>query len=465
MKKSLMIVLSLLLCLAAALALAEGAENAGAAEPDPADGLKLEMIMQYMPDIAQAANMDYVIVTEKFTHYKSLYTSAGEKLTTIPYPNLASAGYGCFVAYDAGDEINNRVLVTDEGAELATGCGDYKLYSARWAVGYILTPAASEEAYDYKRGGELFNIEQVHVYYLDQEAGTGSLVGTLAREQFASADVHGDFFAVMDASEQVSLYGKDFTKYDYPMAKVSDAVYKVVDYAVINAATGEMVLDGFTDAKEQKMSNGLWLLVTRYNFKGQKISGLIDTQGNEILPVEYTISSVADQYVVLSNEEGLKGLYSLATGKLIVPCEFSSIIVGKVSTDNYVHDGYVAVEQGDYRGYYDTRAGRISCDVKYDRSAVTTVGCSTFWQVEEGVYMLVAADGVETQVHVDAIANNTRGNGKLLLAQKDGMFGLIDWHGNVVLPFEHFKAVLITDDSRAIIRTSTGLRIDRILEQ
>ena len=104
----------------------------------------------------------------------------------------------------------------------------------------------------------------------------------------------------------------------------------------------------------------------------------------------------------------------------------------------------------------------MSCEIKYNTKEVTTLGCVTYWKVEDGVYMLAAADGVETEVHVDSIYSKNRGDGHVLVAQKDGWYGLIDWHGNEVLPFEHKWVISETDDSKAVIRTSTGLQIDLI---
>ena len=426
-----------------------------------AEGLNLDMWAQYQVNIKQLNNTNYVIVTEKFTHYQSIYTSTGELVATFPYTNLTYSNYGLFTAYNE-DDVNSRALVQLSGAEITDPAyGAFVTYNAHWAVGYVLEPA-TEENNNYKRGKDFFNIVRYDVYYISDTPAKTEPIAQLTPEQFKSADVHGDYIAIMDVDEKVTLYDKTFKAYDLAMDKPGTAVYGVVDYAIIDKATGDIVLDGFTAVKEQKMSDGLWLIGTRYNFKGQQISGIIDLEGKEIMPVDYFITTVTDKYVVITNPDKLKGLYSLETGKIIVPCEFNNIMVGKVSTDNYVHNGYVAVENGDLRGYYDVNAGKLSCEVKYDRTAVTTIGCSTFWQVEEGVYMLVAADGVETEVHVDEISKNTRGNGHLLVAKKDGMFGVIDWHGNVVLPFEHNKQIIITDDSQALIRTSTGMQIDRL---
>ena len=297
---------------------------------------------------------------------------------------------------------------------------------------------------------------------MEDEPAAAAPVATLTPDQYQSAGVHGDFIAIMAPDESINLYDKTFTACNFAMEKVSTPIYGIQEYAITNLITGDIVADGFTAVKEQNVSTGLWLIGTRYNFKGEKVSGIVDLKGQEIMPAEYTISKVSDGYVIITNEAKLKGLYSLKEQRVIVPCEFNNIMVGNVSTDNYVHNGYVAVENGALRGYYSVQESKLSCEIKYDRKAVTTVGCSTFWKVEDGLYMLVAADGVETEVRVDEISKKTRGDGYLLVARKDGMYGLIDWHGNEVLPFEHKKTIVITDDSQGLIRTSTGAQLDRM---
>ena len=64
---------------------------------------------------------------------------------------------------------------------------------------------------------------------------------------------------------------------------------------------------------------------------------------------------------------------------------------------------------------------------------------------------------------VNSIYAKTRGDGHLLVASKDGFYGVIDWHGNEILPFEHKNLITITDDAKALIRSSTGYELDAIV--
>ena len=339
--------------------------------------------------------------------------------------------------------------------------GAYVAVDKHWVLGYVLGDPV-EGGYNYTRSKEDFGIERLDVFYVDDPANGANLVGSLAPAAYSSASSHGRYIAVLDRNETITLYDQSLQAIDYPMQKTSTAVYGVEGYEVINKATGEMLAEGYVSVKELMMNGELSLIVGRYNFKGEMVYNVIDLDGNEIMPMDFNIEAVSGDYAVVSKNK-LKGLYSLSRQELVVPCEFNNIMTCSVCADKYIFNGYVAVENGSLRGYYDTRTGEVSCEIKYDRTAVTTIGCSTFWQNEDGSYTLAAADGVENTVYVDSIYAKGRGDGHLLVAQKDGYYGVIDWHGNEILPFEHKNRITITDDGKALIRSSTGYELDAII--
>lgn len=451
MKKWVAAALMLALLTVSAVSLGEEAAN-----------VQFEILFQYQAPITAVESTNYVIMTDKQTGKKAVFDTAGEQLSPYLYEELSYIRYGILSGTDQKDELNGKGLVLMSGTTIAEPVyAAFEVFNEHWAAAYVYSPA-TEEQYDVKRGKDFFNKDRCDLYYIESEMDAAWLAAALTPEQFVSAAAHGEFIAVQDSEEKITLYDKNFKACNLEMQKTASPVYNVVNYALMNMATGEIVADGFTEAKEQNTANGLWLIVTRYDFTGKKVSGIVDEAGNEILPLEYSIASVDGDYVIIT-ENGLKGLYSLKEGRIILAPEFHNIMQGKTAVDNYVFNGYVAVEDGDLRGYYDVNAGQLSCEIKYNRKEVTTVGCSTFWKVEDGVYMLAAADGVETKVLVDEINAKTRGNGYLLLAKKGDMYGLIDWHGNEVLPFIHNKTISITDDSCAILRTGTGMEMDRVV--
>ena len=439
-----------------ALCLGEEAESAL-----PQTGsVQFETLFQYQKEIVPVTGTNYLIMSEKKTEKKAVFDTAGSQLSPYVFKNLSYASYGCFTGYNDAEELNSRALLLWNGTVLTEAAyASFDVYSGNWAAGYVYSPA-TEEAYDVKRGKELFHVDRIDVFYMDGQSA--ALVASLTKEEFSAAAAHGDYLAVQDGEGNIVLHDRTFKALDLGMQKTSSSVYGVVDYALVNLATGETVADGFTEVKEQTTSKGFWLIAGRFEFTGKKIYGILDAAGNEILPVQYAIGAVTDEYAVITDGD-LKGLYSLTESRMIVPVEYSGIVTGKTAVDNYVYNGYVAVEMGDTWGYYDVKAGKLSCQITKSRKEMTMIGCSSFWKVEDGVYTLTAADGVETEVHVDEISGKTRGNGYLLVAVKDKMYGLIDWHGNEILPFIHNKAITITDDSQAILRTGTGMQMDRIV--
>ncbi len=451
MKKLLALLLALVLCLGAMTVLAE-------------DEVKFEPALEFMIGLSPVNGTSYVTATEKYTYYKSVYTTEGELLAVFPYTDIAYCDQQFFAVFNS-DDPNARALVSVDGKQLTEAVyRDFTVFSDRWFAGLVLEPVAEGEEGNYKIGKEQFNIARRDLYFVDRNSGDARLVYTFKDNEFVSAAAHDDFIAVLNSAEEIKLYDSNFRACNYEMAKISSTIYGVKDFAVINLVSGDIVADGYVSLKEQFVNGKGYIIGTRYDYTGKKVSGVIDTDGNELMPAAYTVNTVANGYVVLTDESGLKGLYSVKEGRQILPCEFSAIMASKVSTDAYVHNGYVAVENGDLRGYYDIEAGELTCDYKYDKTKVTTVGCTTFWQTDEGEYTLAAADGVETDVYLDSIETKlTRGNGYLLVAKRDGKYGVIDWHGNVILPFEHSKAISITDDSKAIIRNGTGFELDLIV--
>lgn len=447
MKKVIVFVLLLALTLSAVSALADGAA--------------IETKMQYMPSISAVEGTDYLIVTEKFFKKKSVYNTEGQLLVEFPFTELEWDGFNYFTASNGDGVLNRRALVHISGSQITELAYDsFTVLNRHWVVGTVLAPATAE-AHQLQRGEEYYNIDHHDFFYLENETAAATPVGSLTAEQYQSAGVHGDYIAIMDAANHITVYDKTMKAYDYEMADVNEPIYGIQDYAVFNLVTGKMLIDGFTDVREEDVAAGPWLSVTHYNFKGQQVTGLIDLDCKEILPVEYGVAAVTDDYVQIANENSLQGLYSLKEGKVIVPCEFGSVVPGEGSIDNYVHRGYVTIENGGMRGYYNVAEGKISCEAKYDAGTVQNVGCSMYWKVSDGVYKLVAADGVETEVQVDEMSP-TRGDGYLLIAKRGDYYGVIDWHGNEILPFEHKNEIVITDDSKGVIRSSTGYQFDRL---
>lgn len=422
---------------------------------------RIEQLMAYQSGISAVSGQPYVLITDKRGTQKAVFSTDGTQLTDYLHNAIGFLAYDYFTVCDETG-INNRALMYISGAEIIPPeYGAFKAVDKHWVLGYVLNEDA-ESAYTYTRSKTVYGIERLDLFFVTDPAEGARLVASLAPEAYSSAASHGAYIAIQDRNDAITLYDQSFQAYDYPMAKVSTPVYGVEAYEVINKATGEAMMEGYVSVKELMMNGEMALIVGRYNFKGEMVYTVIDLDGKEIMPMDFSIESVSGDYAIVTQNK-LKGLYSISRQELIVPCEYNNIMASSVSVDKYVFNGYVAVEKGNQRGYFDTRTGTLSCDIKYNRKSVTTIGCSTYWKNEDGTYTLAAADGVETVVAVNSIYAKTRGDGHLLVASKDGFYGVIDWHGNEILPFEHKNLITITDDAKALIRSSTGYELDAIV--
>ena len=424
----------------------------------------IDVMQQYIPKITNVAGTHYVIMQSKEDSTYGLFTTACEEVIPCQYASLSYVSNLFFSAGNGSKDLNSKAILKNDGRLISDyAYGAIKAYSQRWVAGYVITQVDEADGYDLKISKKFYRIDRTDLFFVGDEAQDNYLVATFEGQPFAATYLHGDYITVQDAEEKLTVYNQEFKPMDFVPDNLKDSIYGVQDYQVVNLATGETVIPDYTAVKETSSASGTLLTVTRYHWTGKKISGVFDLNGSELVPVEYSISSVTPHYAVITNAEKLKGLYSVDEKKVIVPCMFTNILLGKNATDTYVMNGYVMVEKDGTRCYFDVSKGEVTCEINDDADALTRVGAVCYTKLEDG-YMLIAADGVKTKADVDSIAG-TRGDGFLLIAKKEGFFGVIDWHGNEVLPFIHKTAPVITDDSTAIIRTSTGMEIDQVVRK
>lgn len=78
-----------------------------------------------------------------------------------------------------------------------------------------------------------------------------------------------------------------------------------------------MIANGYTEVAEANLPGRMLLTANTVNMAGEKVSAILDLDGTELMPAEYTIVTMGDPYVVVANGNGQRGLYSLDEKKLI----------------------------------------------------------------------------------------------------------------------------------------------------
>ena len=424
-----------------------------------AEELQLSMKYQYMPSIKPIAGTNLIIMESKTDNSLGVFTNEGNEV--IPY-GLAAVNrlnHGFLSVSKDKDELNNLAIFQQNGAQLSDYMYGYvNVFDSRWVAGYILEKASGKEK-DITISKVNYLILQFDLYFVSENGA--SLLTSLDRDHYKSSKVHGDYITIQDREGNVTAYDREFQPVEIALKDVNAAYYQVNNYQIISNITNEVIADGYTAVEEASLPTRMLLLATAANEDGSTFQGILDIAGNVLMPAEYQVVSMGDPYVVVANQEGLQGLYSLEEKRLAVPCEFTSIVTCATSVDPYINKGYVCVELDGKLGFVDARTGQVSCQPAYNSRIAKVYGSSIAFDGENG-YVVIAADGTRSELYEYEEIAVSNGDGYLLVAKKDGFYGLIDWHGNEVLPFIHSDIITLTDDSKSLIRTSTGMELDVI---
>lgn len=321
------------------------------------------------------------------------------------------AGLNCFGAFDAqGSEV------------MPFAYGDVKFLSPDWALGFKLVDATAEN-YDYSTWGKedvYYLIDTVDVYSVQ----TGKLVASLPRANYKDADEVNGCINIEDrASGTITTYDKDFN------------ALGTVDYTFD---------EDFAPPA----------LVT-YRENGQY--GLKDAAGNVVMaPSFYTIYDFRNGYATVSTGEK-EGLIDEA-GNVVVPAQFDDVKSAYTlpndpadGSSGYNAAGYFGVVLDGKLGFVNAQ-GEVTCEPKLSDKLMEFNGASATYTDMEGKVHILAADGVDTVVEgYDRVRYAEYMAGMLYtVTDSDYNYGVIDWHGNVVLPCT-YQGVSFSADGRYML--------------
>ncbi len=425
-----------------------------------AEELQLDIKCQYMPSIRPIAGTNLILMESKVDNSLGVFDSEGNELIPYGLEEVNKLDDGYLSVSKNKSELNRLAIFKQNGAQISDYLyGSISVYGANWVAGDVLAEPTDGEK-DVKIGKTYYKLVRKDFYYVTDEGA--ALIGSLDRMQFKASKLHGDYFSIQNQEDAVIVYDQNLQPIDtFTPKNVNAAYFQVTNYQIINNITNETIADGYTAVEEAYLPSRMLLLATVANEDGSASQGILDTDGNVLMPAEYKVVAMDDPYVLVANQEGLQGLYSLDEQRLVVPCEFSGIIACETSVDSYVNNGYICVELNGKLGFVDARTGEISCPPAYNSRIAKAYGASIVFDGENG-YVVIAGDGTRSELFdLEEIAA-TNGDGYLLVAKKDGFYGVIDWHGNEMLPFIHKNIITLTSDSKAMIRTSTGMEFDVI---
>ena len=360
----------------------------------------------------------------------------------IPCEYEALSGYGVTGYYVAQREegLNVRGALDAAGNEVIPfQYGDIRFLSERWALGVTLEETSIRPCdYEDYIDGKDYNAVSYDVYDLEG----GGYVGFFSY-QCQAIRAHGDYLYAQDRDGDTTIYDETLRAVRGGLADPY-ASFATLDGGVVDLSTGETLLSGFLFGAE--LGGGL-LSVT----DGEAL-GICDTSGRMLTDCVYDRVFAADANGdVRVERDGHFGLVDSA-GSEVVPCGYDAIERLSFGGE-YVYRvrGYACVEKdGAYN--YVLPDGQLSYPVFY--KDVDILGLSMILTDIYGQKHILAADGVRTPVDYVEFASFPGGDGTLLKARgADGLWYLIDWHGDLLLPdgYPYAVSLLIAPDGSAVL--------------
>lgn len=357
-----------------------------------------------------------------------LQTIDGTAVTEQIYGMSMYCENGYITVYTAEGGLNSEGLLSQEGKELMPlQYGDVDVLSDSWALGLVLAEATADQ-YDYTSlwGDEAYYlIQTVDVYHIAD--GEAACLASLSRDQYMDASAAGKYINIQDRSTStVSTYDAEFNQ-----VATDVSLYDVPEDAKELTTFRDNGQTGLMDAEGNVIMEASFYTIYDFNGDYARVSdgektGLIDKQGNVILPAEY--DDVDSSYYAPMNEEG--------------------------DTVGYNCYGYFAVEKDGKLGYVD-ESGAVTCEPKYSADAADNYGASATIVDLEGNTILLAADGTENVLEgYDSIYALNYGSGMFYqVRDEDYNCGMIDWHGNVLLPCE-YSGIELSGDGNYVLAES-----------
>ena len=358
----------------------------------------------------------------------SMITLEGTPLTESIYANLkGQMGYVVATSLLSEDLMNaDGLLDLDGNVLIPCEYGDIDVLSTEWAVGVKLLESTAEN-YDYRAwfGDGKYLIDTVDVYHLPE----GAKMATFARSEYNGARAINHCVNIENrATGEITTYDASFT----PLG--------VVSYSSS---------DDYAPADYEK-------------YYEDRHYGIRDAEGNVLLPPTYATIYSAYQGAARAKADNDKSGLITEQGALLVPAEYDDILFSYKlpdvagETSGHIAAGYVAVELDKKLGFVDLN-GNVTCAPKYIAENMKLNGASaTVTDNMTGSMIMLAADGVETVIDnyaSDDVYALSYGSGVFYQVKDESRnYGMIDWHGNLILPCEYRSIDLSSDGKYALAR-------------
>ncbi|MCR4621490.1 MAG: WG repeat-containing protein [Clostridiales bacterium] len=350
-----------------------------------------------------------------------LFSADGTKVTGTAYDNVKRVYDAPY--YTVSNKGLDGVIDADGKVIVPTEYDDVEVVSYRWAYGVVLTPSGNDQGdyYSTDNSGKkvYFNVDHYDFYY------RGEKVGTLPRSGFAQNNYaygRGDYLQLRDRDGAYHHYSKEFV--DSGINESGEYVYSNRKY--IHTGTGQTVWSADCTLTADEVADAY----------DDDHGFVIDLQGNKLFAYNYSyIGTFNNGIAYFKTNQGGFGLVDLQ-GNELLPGIYDSI---DYSFYDAIDTGYVAVSKDGLSGLASLKGMDTSNTFRYSKEVVSEKTPFLYAKGMDGKYIVITATAGELEQHFEDVS--FLGNGCPLFVGKtaDGKVAVYGMNGEVILSRDNWR--------------------------
>ena len=401
---------------------------------------------------ARDMNMNYLTgtfsVKDEGSDYYRIIDAAGNELMgtdrkyTSVYP---SSSYPVFtVEVESADGIHDEGLVDGYGNVLVPAqYADVNIISNRWQAGILLTPCAADDK-DYTftnyRTDEksFYRIDTADIYF------DGVKVGSLNRSEYGGGNctAYNAYLAVTNMERVRTYYNSKMEK--SPVTGDTSGEYtqtynKGKTTYVHNGTGQQAFVPSCTLTADEVLSP--------YCFED---GVLYDLQGNQVFKGAHDYSTVRRFFngyatVYFDSHYGIIDLQ----GNEVLPPEYDSI---SSYEDNLMYKGFAGVVKDGKFGFVDAQ-GNVTSPFVYSSDIVSHRGSFATIKNLDGTIIVLTAGAGELQEHFAEVSiyGSSHGNAAFVGENADGKTCVIDIYGKTLVPYTDCRSMNVSNDGTTVL--------------
>ena len=428
--------------------------------------LSVMLLLCALPALAEGSGMDFTKcnLTLNATANTFAYKADGEKRYQVmdadgSFLTDVEAGYTSMyvqsatgyykVQVNAEDGVHREGLLDGRGNLIVPPVyADIKVISDRWQAGVKLVPcAADDKDYSYSVWGSdeklFFRVDTVDNYF------DGQLIGSLPRTDFSDATARGAYLAVRNQARETTFYNSKMEASSYKANgnREYDSVYADRTYTYYHQGSGQKAFVPECTLTADEVENPFMY--------DQKTRTMYDLQGNALFTMEKdytTVHSFKNGYakVYYNSRYGVIDLQ----GKEVIPPIYEEL---NDYSDRVFAFGYVIAKKDGKLGFINEQ-GRETTPFTYVESTARERG--NFLEISDpsgAVVMVSGAVGQLKDQYQRVDYPSYQGCFAFVAKDAEGNMGVVDMFGRVQVPFDAYKSINLSNDgSLALIQVEYG---------